>query len=57
VNRTRRVRPLNLGARPALTRPMGELRGRPVALQLVAAKGQEGLLIQAAEWLAERRRR
>jgi len=36
---------------------MGELQGRPVALQLVAAKGQEGLLIQAAEWLAERRRR
>lgn len=57
VNLTRLVRPFNLSGHPALTLPMGELRGRPVALQLVAAKGQEGLLVQAAEWLAERRRR
>ncbi len=57
VNLTRLVRPFNLSGHPALTLPMGELQGRPVALQLVAAKGQEGLLIQAAEWLAERRRR
>ncbi len=57
VNLTRLVRPFNLSGHPALTLPMGELHGRPVALQLVAAKGQEGLLVQAAEWLAERRRR
>lgn len=57
VNLTRLVRPFNLSGHPALALPMGELRGRPVALQLVAAKGQEGLLVQAAEWLAERRRR
>lgn len=57
VNLTRLVRPFNLSGHPALTLPMGELRGRPVALQLVAAKGREGLLVQAAEWLAERRRR
>ena len=57
VNLTRLVRPFNLSGHPALTLPMGELQGRPVALQLVATKGQEGLLIQAAEWLAERRRR
>lgn len=57
VNLTRLVRPFNLSGHPALTLPMGELRGRPVALQLVAAKGQEGLLVQVAEWLAERRRR
>ncbi len=57
VNLTRLVRPFNLSGHPALTLPMGELQGRPVALQLVAAKGEEGLLVQAAEWLAERRRR
>ena len=57
VNLTRLVRPFNLSGHPALTLPMGELDGRPVALQLIAAKGQEGLLVQAAEWLAERRRR
>ena len=57
VNLTRLVRPFNLSGHPALTLPMGELKGRPVALQLIAAKGQEGLLVQAAEWLAERRRR
>ncbi|MEB6378080.1 amidase family protein [Leclercia adecarboxylata] len=57
VNLTRLVRPFNLSGHPALTLPAGTLRGRPVALQLIAAKGQEGLLIQAAEWLAERRRR
>jgi len=57
VNLTRLVRPFNLSGHPALTLPMGELHGRPVALQLIAAKGQEGLLVQAAEWLAERRRR
>lgn len=57
VNLTRLVRPFNLSGHPALTLPAGSLHGRPVALQLVAAKGQEGLLVQAAEWLAERRRR
>ncbi|QGU15662.1 amidase [Leclercia sp. 119287] len=57
VNLTRLVRPFNLSGHPALTLPAGTLGGRPVALQLIAAKGQEGLLIQAAEWLAERRRR
>jgi len=57
VNLTRLVRPFNLSGHPVLTLPMGELQGRPVALQLVAAKGEEGLLVQAAEWLAERRRR
>ncbi|WP_312079357.1 amidase [Leclercia sp.] len=56
VNLTRLVRPFNLSGHPALTLPMGDLHGRPVALQLIAAKGQEGLLVQAAEWLAERRR-
>ncbi|MCU6676434.1 amidase [Leclercia tamurae] len=57
VNLTRLVRPFNLSGHPALTLPAGTLHGRPVALQLIAAKGQEGLLVQAAEWLAERRRR
>jgi len=56
VNLTRLVRPFNLSGHPALTLPAGTLQGRPVALQLVAAKGQEGLLVQAAEWLTERRR-
>lgn len=51
VNLTRLVRPFNLSGHPALTLPVGELQGRPVALQLVAGKGREGLLIQAAEWL------
>lgn len=57
VNLTRLVRPFNLSGHPALTLPAGTLDGRPVALQLVAAKGHEGLLVQAAEWLSERRRR
>lgn len=57
VNLTRLVRPFNLSGHPALTLPAGTLDGRPVALQLVAGKGQEGLLVQAAEWLSERRRR
>ncbi|MCU6669061.1 amidase [Enterobacteriaceae bacterium H4N4] len=56
VNLTRLVRPFNLSGHPALTLPMGSLEGRPVALQLVAAKGQDGLLVQAAEWLTGRRR-
>ncbi|TNV10796.1 amidase, partial [Buttiauxella sp. B2] len=55
VNLTRLVRPFNLSGHPALTLPIGELHGRPVALQLVAAKGCEGLLIQAAEWFERRR--
>ena len=57
VNLTRLVRPFNLSGHPALTLPAGTLQGRPVALQLVAAKGNENLLIQAAIWLTERRRR
>lgn len=57
VNLTRLVRPFNLSGHPALTLPAGELRGRPIALQLVARKGAEGLLVQAAEWLTARRRR
>lgn len=55
VNLTRLVRPFNLSGHPALTLPAGTLRGRPVALQLVAAKGNENLLIQAATWLTARR--
>jgi amidase len=57
VNLTRLVRPFNLSGHPALTLPAGTLQGRPVALQLVAVKGNENLLIQAAIWLTERRRR
>ncbi|MEG1209499.1 MAG: amidase [Leclercia sp.] len=56
VNLTRLVRPFNLSGHPALTLPVGKINGRPVALQLIAAKGQDGLLVQAAEWLSERRR-
>jgi len=56
VNLTRLVRPFNLSGHPALSLPVGELHGRPVALQLVAAKGHDGLLVQAAEWLTSRRR-
>lgn len=56
VNLTRLVRPFNLSGHPALTLPVGELHGRPVALQLVAGKGCDGLLIQAAQWLEQRRR-
>jgi amidase len=55
VNLTRLVRPFNLSGHPALTLPVGELHGRPVALQLVAAKGCDGLLVQAAEWFERRR--
>ena len=57
VNLTRLVRPFNLSGHPALTLPAGTLDGRPVALQLVARKGTEGLLVQAAEWLTARHRR
>lgn len=56
VNLTRLVRPFNLSGHPALALPVGELHGRPVSLQLVAAKGHDGLLVQAAEWLTARRR-
>lgn len=56
VNLTRLVRPFNLSGHPALTLPVGEIDGRPVALQLVARKGHDGLLVQAAEWLTARRR-
>ncbi len=55
VNLTRLVRPFNLSGHPALSLPMGELHGRPVALQLVAGFGREGALVQAAEWLMRRR--
>jgi Asp-tRNAAsn/Glu-tRNAGln amidotransferase A subunit and related amidases len=55
VNLTRLVRPFNLSGHPALTLPAGELEGRPIALQLVAGFGGEGLLVQAAEWLMRRR--
>ncbi|MFG6091002.1 amidase [Enterobacter soli] len=56
VNLTRLVRPFNLSGHPAITLPVGEIDGRPVALQLVARKGHDGLLVQAAEWLTARRR-
>lgn len=56
VNLTRLVRPFNLSGHPALTLPAGEIDGRPVALQLIARKGHDGLLVQAAEWLTARRR-
>ncbi|MGL4726094.1 MAG: amidase [Scandinavium sp.] len=56
VNLTRLVRPFNLSGHPALAIPVGEIDSRPVSLQLVAAKGQDGLLVQAAEWLLSRRR-
>lgn len=56
VNLTRLVRPFNLSGHPALTLPVGEIDGRPVALQLIARKGHDGLLVQAAEWLLSRRR-
>lgn len=55
VNLTRLVRPFNLSGHPAITLTVAELRGRPVSLQLVAAKGHDGLLVQAAEWLTGRR--
>lgn len=57
VNLTRLVRPFNLSGHPAITLPAGERKGRPIALQLVARKGAEGLLVQAAEWFLSRRRR
>lgn len=55
VNLTRLVRPFNLSGHPAITLAVAELHGRPVSLQLVAAKGHDGLLVQAAEWLTGRR--
>lgn len=55
VNLTRLVRPFNLSGHPAITLTVGELRGRPVSIQLVAAKGQDGLLVQAVGWLTGRR--
>lgn len=45
---TRLLRPFNLSGHPALVIPMGEIAGRPVALQMVAAKGQERALVRAA---------
>lgn len=56
VNLTRLVRPFNLSGHPAITLPVGEIDGRPVALQLIARRGDDGLLVQAAGWLNARRR-
>jgi len=55
VNLTRLVRPFNLSGHPAITLAVAERRGRPVSLQLIAAKGHDGLLVQAVEWLTGRR--
>lgn len=51
VNLTRLVRPFNLSGHPAITLPAGDIDGRPVSLQLIARKGHDGLLVQAAAWL------
>jgi amidase len=55
VTLTRLLRPFNLSGHPALTIPAGEIDGRPVALQIVAAKGQEAALVRAAgRWFHHR---
>lgn len=54
VSMTRLVRPFNLSGHPAISLPVGELDGRPVALQLVANKHQDGLLVEAAAYLQAR---
>jgi amidase len=54
VSLTRLVRPFNLSGHPAISIPIGEIEGRPVALQLVARKGQDALLVEAAAYLLAR---
>ncbi|WP_037383415.1 amidase [Serratia sp. DD3] len=54
VSLTRLVRPFNLSGHPAISIPIGEIDGRPVALQLVASKGLDPLLVEAAEYLLAR---
>lgn len=42
------VRPFNLSGHPALSIPLKEAEGRPVGLQLIAAKGQDEFLCEVA---------
>lgn len=56
VSLTKLVRPFNLSGHPAISVPIGEIDGRPVALQLVANKGLDPLLVDAAEYLLARLR-
>ncbi|MFC0225554.1 amidase [Serratia aquatilis] len=54
VSMTRLVRPFNLSGHPAISIPLGEIDGRPVALQLVASKGRDAMLVEAAGYLLAR---
>ncbi|WP_337263824.1 MULTISPECIES: amidase [unclassified Serratia (in: enterobacteria)] len=54
VSMTRLVRPFNLSGHPAISLPIGEIDGRPVALQLVASKGRDAMLVEAAGYLLAR---
>ncbi len=55
VTLTRLLRPFNLSGHPALVIPAGEIDGRPVALQIVAARGQERMLVGTAGRLLRQR--
>jgi len=46
------VRPFNLSGHPALSIPLQESHGRPIGLQVVAAKGQDELLCEVARLLS-----
>jgi amidase len=54
VSMTRLVRPFNLSGHPAISLPIGEIDGRPVALQLVTSKGRDAMLVEAAGYLLAR---
>lgn len=46
------VRPFNLSGHPAISIPLKEAGSRPVALQLIAGKGQDELLCEVARLLS-----
>lgn len=50
---TAHVRPFNLTGHPALTLPIGEVRGGPVGLQLVGRQGEDEALCRTARALMQ----
>ena len=51
VNITRLCRPFNLSGHPAISIPLAPINGKPVSLQLVAAKGNDERLVALAKEL------